>query len=50
MKSGITSLILTGVLASAGFATFAQTALPEAAHAPAVAASSAKHIEHTGTH
>lgn len=44
MKSGITSLILTGVLASASFATFAQTALPETAHAPAVAASSAKHM------
>jgi protein CpxP len=43
MKSGFTSLILTGVLASAGFATFAQTTPPDAARGPAVAASGAKH-------
>ncbi len=43
MKSGISSLVLTGLLASVGFATFAQTATPEAARAPAVAASGAHH-------
>jgi protein CpxP len=42
MKSGIPSLILTGLLASAGFATFAQTTTPEAARSPAMAASGAK--------
>lgn len=42
MKSGITSLILTGLLASAGFATLAQTTAPEAARSPAMAASGAK--------
>lgn len=42
MKSGITSIILTGLLASAGFATFAQTTSPEAARSPAIAASGAK--------
>lgn len=42
MKSGITSLILTGLLASAGFATFAQTTSPEAARSPAMVASGAK--------
>ena len=43
MKSGFTSLILTGVLASAGFAVFAQTTTPEAPRGPTVAASGAKH-------
>jgi len=43
MKSGITSLVLAGLLASAGFATFAQTTAPEATQAPAMAASGAKH-------
>lgn len=43
MKSGITSLILAGLLASAGFATQAQTTTPDAARAPAMAASGAKH-------
>ena len=43
MKSGITSLILAGLLASAGFATHAQSASPEVARAPATAASGAQH-------
>ncbi|MES2585013.1 MAG: Spy/CpxP family protein refolding chaperone [Pseudomonadota bacterium] len=43
MKSGITSLVLAGLLASAGFATFAQTAPQEAARQPAAGASSAGH-------
>ena len=43
MKSGITSLVLAGLLASAGFATFAQTTAPEASQAPAMAASGSKH-------
>ena len=47
MKSGITSLVLAGLLASAGFATQAQTAAPvAAAQAPAMAASGAKHQHH----
>ncbi len=43
MKSGITSLILAGLLASAGFAASAQTTSPETARAPAMAASGANH-------
>lgn len=42
MKSGITPLILAGLLASAGFTTLAQTTAPEAARAPAMGASGAK--------
>ena len=46
MKSGFTSLILAGLLASAGFATFAQTAATPPSDAmarpPAIAASSAR--------
>ena len=46
MKSSITSLVLAGLLASAGFATQAQTAAPEAATAPTMAASGAKYQHH----
>jgi protein CpxP len=46
MKSGFKSLIFAGVLASAGFATFAQTATPDA-H-PAMAGASAPHQAHMG--
>ena len=43
MKSAITSLILTGVLASASFTTFAQTTSSEAPRGPAAAASGTQH-------
>ncbi len=36
MKSGIPSLVIAGLLASAGFATYAQTAAPDAARTPAM--------------
>jgi len=39
MQSGFKSLILASVLASAGFATFAQTATPDTARPPTTAAS-----------
>ncbi len=51
MKSGITSLVLAGLLASAGFATFAQSASQDASRTPATAASSAQHHHgHGGKH
>ena len=51
MKSGITSLVVASLLASAGFATFAQTTPQEAAPAPATSASIARHDHgHMGVH
>lgn len=46
MKSGITSLVLAGLLASVGFASYAQPAMPDAAKAPATAASGTEHQHH----
>lgn len=51
MKSGFKSLILAGMLASAGFATFAQTAAPAANTTPPMAGTSSPHgdgMEHRG--
>ncbi|MES2951047.1 MAG: Spy/CpxP family protein refolding chaperone [Pseudomonadota bacterium] len=49
MKSGFRSLVITSVLASAGFATFAQTAPQDPARAPTAGASStAQHGGHKG--
>ncbi len=49
MKSGITSLVLAGLLASAGLTTFAQTEPQDAGRAPAASASSPRH-GHMGQH